>query len=112
MSSVMTAGKWRTYSHPQADTVEGTVARALGDKDRWRLIRADIYHLIVQDYRDQINAALGGNLYLSGEHFLLSDPHDTDSIPDAIAQALDSVDLWAIVEQHEMNLAIAEEEQQ
>lgn len=87
-------GTWADYDRSRV-TVEDTVTDAAGDF-------ADDYDLVAATatYREAINAALPSGIVLAGDGFYGPYPRSDDA-GEQIAEAVDKVDLYEILAEHE-----------
>lgn len=109
---MITTGYGSWYNHTQSNTSpEADILDAIngGDND-WqeRMEASGALDAIASDYRDAVQAALPGGIYLSGDEFNglhHSDPDYTDEIGDFdIKEAIERIDLTAIIQKHDIDL--------
>lgn len=113
MTTTTSYGTWNNHGDYNNTTVEATIADVIGGDSDWRarMEASGALDRIEVDYREAIAAALPEGIVLSGEEFY--GPHYTDETIEcgltdfddgaAISEALEGVDLMAIVEAHDVD---------
>jgi len=104
-------GSW--YNHAGAPTVESYVADACDGGDaEWaeQMEKTGAFDRIADDFRTAVNEALPDRVALCGDEFI-GPAYDEDCTWDGdldIAEIINDVDFWAIVEKHDVDNATYE----
>lgn len=111
MTTTTGYGTWVNHGDTSNSSVEGTIADYMSGGDReWRerMEAAGACEAIAADYRAAVNGALPAGVSLAGNEFY-GPYHDEDCDWDGelgIAGIIESIDLGAIVERHDVDNAV------
>lgn len=97
-------GTWCNFGDSYSTSVESTIADFLngGDADwRERMEESGATARIAEDYRDAVDAVLPVGISLCGNEFIADVDVDFDA--DEIKEAIEEIDLGAIVERHDVD---------
>lgn len=97
-------GTWCNFGDSWNTSVEATIADFLngGDADwRERMEESGAADRIAEDYRDAVEAVLPEGISICGNEFIADVDVDFDS--DEIKEAIEAIDLGAIVERHDVD---------
>ncbi|MFJ1647960.1 hypothetical protein [Streptomyces sp. NPDC088258] len=110
MNVTTSYGTWCNHGDSTNVSVEATIADAInGGDSEWRdrMETSGALERVASDYRDAIDNALPDGISIAGNEFIglhRTDPDYTDEIGDFdISEAIQGVDLFAIVQKHDVD---------